>query len=504
MPQPDILLFMSDQHTPYCVSGGAFPVDTPNIEKLRRDGVSFDNAYTPCPLCVPARMAFMSTLMPYRTGIYGNLDTLADTAPTFVHSLTAAGYETVLCGRMHFVGRDQRHGFTKRVAPDTTPVSWARPVDKLRRERGIMGMTFADMGAVRVVGGGQSPVMHYDDMVIQAALDYLSQPHDKPQFILVGTYGPHFPYVCTPELFQKYYERVSPSPTLRDDPPWLCPPLQKRRREVTDDVARGCVAAYCGLVERMDGQIGRVRAAFDNFCKTRGTDGVFGYLSDHGDQLGDRRMFGKDTFFEKSVKIPLMFAGAGIQKGVAHEGGAVSLLDVGPTVLSLCGAEPMPLTDGADLSACLAGAPPDEERVVLAEQMEGWMALEGEDYHYARMAAQGDLKFFTYPGYEGCDALFDVRKDPLERENIITKHPEKAAFLRKAAAITGDPAEIVARQRRRAKAAQWFISYERATGLDDSQRWQGNPPEARGHLEVAVTKQPPDMPPLMAMPGKPQ
>ena len=79
------------------------PVDTPNLAALRGQGTAFDAAYTPCPLCVPARMAMLSGLAPHHTGIFTNNDTLPQTTPTFLHAMAAAGYETVLVGRMHRV-----------------------------------------------------------------------------------------------------------------------------------------------------------------------------------------------------------------------------------------------------------------------------------------------------------------------------------------------------------------------------------------------------------------
>ena len=99
---PDILLFISDQHAPQYQADGQMPVDTPNLAALREQGTAFDAAYTPCPLCVPARMAMLSGLAPHHTGIFTNNDTLPQTTPTFLHAMAAAGYETVLVGRMHF------------------------------------------------------------------------------------------------------------------------------------------------------------------------------------------------------------------------------------------------------------------------------------------------------------------------------------------------------------------------------------------------------------------
>ena len=88
---PDILLFISDQHAPQYQAGGQMPVDTPNLAALREQGTAFDAAYTPCPLCVPARMAMLSGLAPHHTGIFTNNDTLPQTTPTFLHAMAAAG-----------------------------------------------------------------------------------------------------------------------------------------------------------------------------------------------------------------------------------------------------------------------------------------------------------------------------------------------------------------------------------------------------------------------------
>ena len=332
MNHPDILLFMSDQHAPQFMGGAEIPVDTPNLDVLRREGTSFNETYTACPLCVPARMAMLSGTRPSHTGIFTNVDTLPDTQPTFLHHLAAAGYETVLVGRMHFIGQDQRHGFTKRIAPDITLVTWTRP-EHIKAERGVFARTFAGKWAPQVVGGGESPVLHYDELVIRAAEEYLTQSHEKPQFILVGTYGPHFPYVAPPELFQKYWDRVE-LPFLRGQAPEaLNAYLRAHRVEATEEVARGVRAAYCGMVECMDGQIGRVRAAFDAFSAGRDRGKLFGYLSDHGDQAGERDFYGKETFFEKSVKIPLVLAGDGVAAGHVETAPA-SILDLGPTLCS--------------------------------------------------------------------------------------------------------------------------------------------------------------------------
>ena len=479
--QPDMVLWMSDQHAPQFMAGAEMEVDTPNLDALRREGTSFSEAYTACPLCVPARMAMLSGMRAARTGIFTNVDTLPDTLPTFLYHLAAAGYETVLAGRMHFIGQDQRHGFTKRIAPDITLVTWTRP-EHIKAERGVFARTFAGKWAPQVVGGGESPVLHYDELVIQAAVDYLAQPHEKPQFILVGTYGPHFPYVAPPELFQKYWDRVE-LPALRGQPPEAMNPyLLAHRVEATDEVARGVRAAYCGMVEHMDGQIGRVRAAFDAFTAGRGTKKLFGYLSDHGDQAGERDFYGKETFFEKSAKIPLMLAGDGVAVGRVETAPA-SILDLGPTLCEWAGAQMPADADGISLAPALKGAAMDKARVVYSEYME-----KGADgYRYCMMLRQGAHKFITYRGCEAQDLLFDVTADPLEQTNLAARQPALLAQFRALAAqVSPAPEEYEKNQARQTRDAQLFIAHERAVGLDERERWRDNPASARVNPEICI------------------
>jgi choline-sulfatase len=157
------------------------------MDALAKSGTVFDAAYTSFPLCVPARISFMTGQLSHRNGFIDNGGAIPEDHATFIHAVAAEGYETVLCGRMHFLGADQRHGFTKRIAGDITPL-YQGMFDK--GGWGCYHRTNNDQ-YFDVVGGGDSPVLAYDREVIAAAIDYLSKDHKKPQCIVVGTYGPH-------------------------------------------------------------------------------------------------------------------------------------------------------------------------------------------------------------------------------------------------------------------------------------------------------------------------
>lgn len=483
MKQPDIVIFMSDQHGADYSGWGTVPVDTPVLNEMRAGGTSFDAAYTSCPLCVPARMSMMSALLPSKTGIYGNQDTLPNTTPCFTHALVDAGYETVLAGRMHFVGTDQRHGFTKRIAPEITPVSWKRPIGKIQEERGALTATFFDGGATELVGAGESPVAYYDRMVIDSVLDYLSEDHEKPQFILVGTYGPHFPYVTEETMYRKYYNRVQVPKGFREG---AIPKFVKDNRilnsrlkpsHVTDDVVRGCLAAYCGQIEVMDGQIGEVREAALAYAGRNENPLVFGYVSDHGDMAGENRLFGKRCYFDKAAKVPMIFTGDGIPAGKVVKT-PVSLMDLGPTVCELANCS-FEIGDGVSLVNAIHGEA-DGERLVISQQVD---SVKGELYGSIMLRYQ-DYKYICYYTEPLKSLLFNMKEDPEELHDLAKENPDLVRWFKKRADEIADPCQMVRQAREHQRNAAWFARYEEAAGYDDSERWQENPPQARGNLSI--------------------
>ena len=262
MNRPDILVLMSDQHTAsFSGAYGSGSVRTPNLDRLARDGTTFDAAYTSNPLCVPARMSFLTGRLSESTGIYTNEGALPGDEATFLHALGAQGYETVLIGRMHFMGNDQRHGFTKRLVGDMTPTQWGQSGDR-RKDLGGFVRTLGDR-YLDVVGGGNSPVLEYDRAVTAAAVEYLGQNHNNPQCVVVGLYGPHCTYVAPPELYKEYLGRA-PMPVATDGSVNYAEHLNLYpRKNVSDGFMQSIRAAYCGMITQVDGQLGEVRQAWD-------------------------------------------------------------------------------------------------------------------------------------------------------------------------------------------------------------------------------------------------
>jgi choline-sulfatase len=468
--KPDILVFLSDQHNVEVIGfAGDSYVNTPNLDRLASEGLAFGNAYTSCPLCVPARSSMLTGQLPSRTGILTNQGVITSEQATFVHSLGAAGYETVLCGRMHFMGPDQRHGFERRYVGDFTPCYHGR-YGKVRSDLGpYVGTPAGDF--TKHYGGGTSPVLEYDRAVVRSALDVLTQPHGRPLLLVVGTYGPHHTYVAPDELYRKYLDLLPHPEADADSARARHPVIDDRARQIEPEVAHRLRAAYYGMVEHIDAQLGLIRDAWSTYVSGSGRPDLFCYLSDHGDQIGEKRQWGKMTFYESSVAIPMIFSGSSVAaRGIVDD--PASIIDVSPTLCELAGAPHLPEPDGISQLPVLSttaryGGADESKRSVLSELLQP-----GDPPIPGRMIRRGDWKYVSYAGYEAHDLLFNLADDPEEDRNVRDECPIVAAGLREELRRGWDPHAVVREHERRS--AHWRILSQWGANVPvpEPDRWQ--------------------------------
>lgn len=484
--RPDILLVMSDQHAARYTGHEGGMADTPHLDALALEGTRFANHYTSCPLCVPARMSFLSGRLPTRIGVTANSHTLSETTPTWLFPMVEAGYDTVLIGRMHFVGRDLRHGFMKRLGGDMTPTCWAPQWKAMGKERGEdFLVTFSARGCLDTIGAGESPVRCYDHMVTRQAIEYLSRPHDKPQCIVVGTFGPHFPYVAEKTLYEKYKSRGYLPPDFSGELPDFItqnPWLLAHCKDTDESRARCAAAAYCALIEESDRQIGQILDCFKEYAKRSGRPAVYGYTSDHGDTVGSKRMYGKQTFFEDSARVPFLLAGDGIGRGKTIRSNT-SIMDIGPTLCELAGTGyEGRFVDGISLVPMLNGHLGANARPVISQYIEsrGKASGEKEETAYGVMVRRENWKYIEYHGCEDQAILFDMEKDPGETVNVKDTYPSVAAELHDLALSAAVPRIAELEHEDRNRMHRWLQTYDLAAGFDDTERWKDNPPTARG------------------------
>ncbi|MGD9497240.1 MAG: sulfatase-like hydrolase/transferase [Armatimonadota bacterium] len=414
--QPNILLIVSDQHARDIMGcAGDEVVRTPNLDALAARGVRFENAYCGSPLCVPSRMTMLTGRHCSDIGVWSNSCYLGSDIATFAHSLGAAGYETVLCGRMHFIGPDQRHGFHRRIIGDVTGYTQlgGGPGTGLTTE--LAAATGQSYPAVATSGAGRTAYQAYDEAVGARAQQFLiERDSDQPLLLVAGFVLPHCPFVARKELFAYYHERV-PMPEIPDGYLERMPEPMKHWREVrgvtglTEEQIRCARAAYYGMVEHFDEIVGGVLAALAH--SPLGSNTVVIYVSDHGESAGRNGLWWKSNFYEHSVGVPMILAGPGVAEGQTRSQ-VVSLLDLAPTLTELGGGPELPLVSGQSLLPLLRSAPPAHWRDEALAELIGL----GPQYeHPARMIRRGPWKLVHYEAYE--PMLFNLEEDPGEFED---------------------------------------------------------------------------------------
>ena len=412
--RPNFLILMADQHSPHVLGCTGDPVvRTPNLDGLAERGVLFENAYCASPLCVPSRYSFLSGRQPSDIQVWSNADSLPWDAATFAHSLGAAGYETALIGRMHFLGPDQHHGFEKRLVGDLIP-AYANGTIPLTPEL-LAGARGASRSAVTNAGPGSTAYQAFDKDVTAATIDYLEQSTslDRPFCAVAGFVLPHSPFVCSPEDFDYYRDRV----TAPEPPPeyfeHLHPAVTAWRNqrgvpEVTREEVRRARAGYYGLVTELDRHVGRILGKLRQTGLDRDT--VVIYTSDHGEMAGENGMWWKMNFYEGAVGVPLVASCPSRFVSGRRVENVVSLIDIAPTLTELAGAEPVPQASGRSLAPFLRGKSPDWKDVAFAE------LPQIGDVPAARMVRSGRWKLVHYHGMR--PQLFDLEQDPREQNDL--------------------------------------------------------------------------------------
>ncbi len=425
--RPNILIIMVDQ-----LNGTLFPdgpadfLHAPHLKALAARSARFANNYTASPLCAPGRASFMSGQLPSRTGVYDNAAEFASSIPTYAHHLRAAGYQTCLSGKMHFVGPDQLHGFEERLTTDIYPADFGWTPD-YRKPGERIDWWYHNLGSVTGAGVAEiSNQMEYDDEVafhaVQKLYD-LSRTSDRqegqPWCLTVSFTHPHDPYVARKKYWDLYEDCAALEPEVGFIPVEEQDPHSQRLYaasdyasfDITKEQVRRSRRAYFANISYLDDKVGEL---VDVLERTRMLDDtIILFCSDHGDMLGERGLWFKMSFYEGSARVPLMIAGKGIEPGLIET--PVSSLDINPTLCDLVGIdvkEIAPWTDGESLLPLVRGGV--RSAPVMMEY-----AAEGSQ---APMVAIRDGRYKFVHCEIDPPQLFDVDADPLEKTNLAA-HP---------------------------------------------------------------------------------
>ena len=435
----NVLILFSDEHRHDAMGcAGHGLVKTPHLDQLASRGTRFTKAYTPSPICVPARASLATGQYVHKNRCWSNAQAYEGTPTSWGHQLIRQSHRVDSIGKLHYRGSDYDNGFENEILPlyIRNGTGWIKGL--LRDHEAVL-----DVSAYTTeIGPGENSYTDYDLEVTRNACDWLndaaSAQSDKPWTLFVSWLRPHYPLTC-PEAFYELYplSEMDEARFMSQEALPQHPVTQTIRRHFNyddcfDDQTRQIArASYYGLCSFLDAQVGAVMNALHQTGQADNTLVI--YTSDHGDHNGDRRMWTKMSLYDESARIPMLMSGPQIPKAKTVETLA-SLVDIYPTVLQAVGAQDDEIDrPGLSLQSLIDGA--GEDRAVLSEYHDGGSPVG------MFMLRTDKWKYNCYPGYPpelfdlaaDPDELCDLSQDPAYSEDLKRCHDKMCDLL--------DPAE---------------------------------------------------------------
>ncbi|HDZ69270.1 MAG TPA: DUF4976 domain-containing protein [Phycisphaerales bacterium] len=426
--KPNILVIMSDEHNA-AVSGcyGNSVVKTANLDGLANKGVTFESCYCNSPLCVPSRLSFISGKYSSRVGAWSNECWLpTDDFPSLPNIMNAAGYESFLCGKMHF-DRIRRYGFTEIGSDEMndnfrTGRGWRRRADDLTPKPGITER----FDQFRT--GQKSNVLIHDRKVTSGAVEFLNsrKSSDKPFFLLAGYLAPHFPLIVPEKYWQQYKGKV-PMPVIPKGHLESQPLNYKHLRigfnveDAPDDIVRRGRELYYGLTQWVDEEIGKVLKCLAESEAADNT--VVIYTSDHGENMGEHGLWWKNCMYEQASRVPLIVSWPARWKGGQRRMQTCSLLDVVQSIAELGAAEVPDDWNGDSMLAWLDEPATEWKDFAVSEYYghniaSGYAMIRAGRYKYVYHSPPDD----KHPAQQ---ELYDLQADPGEFNNLAGQEKHK-------------------------------------------------------------------------------
>ncbi len=426
-PPPNVLFIAVDDLNDWTGCLGHPGVKTPNIDRLARRGMLFTNAHCAAPVCNPSRVATLTGLAPWTTGVYENNQPLREKQPgavTLPQYFRDNGYRAVGGGKvfhdaseMHDVrswddyffwhpagasggGRRGPYG----ELPDPQPLS--RPVHQVA-EHTKRNFDWAALDLDETAWP--------DRQVADWAAEFLGRPQEKPFFLGVGLYRPHVPWYVPKEYFDLYeLDEVLLPPVKEDDLDDLGDWARRRALDrasqhetvVELDEWRSAVRGYLAAVSFCDAMVGRILDGLESGPSRDNTIVVL--WSDHGYHLGEKNHWHKRSLWERCTRVPLIISVPGMETAGQSCDRPVNLLDLFPTLAGLCGLPEKEGLDGYSLEPLLED--PESQRAwpSITTFLEGSHAVRTGQWRYIRYAT-------------GDEELYDHNEDPNEWYNLAAQ-----------------------------------------------------------------------------------
>lgn len=413
----NILLVFTDQMRYDAIGAHGNPViKTPVLDELVGNGITFNKAYTPCPVCVPARFAMHTGQMPHRTDVVEN-HTMPTTHDSFMEVLSNNGYKTYGVGKMHFTfetGLTTKWGFDKRQICDA---------EDMNKNDFYQNCKENNFGHVIDCKGVRSEMyyipqtsqlkaeLHHTAWTVDKSIEFLEEhPDDNPFFLMTSFEKPHPPFEPPVPWNKLYRGPEMPLPKRPESFEELMTLWNKfqnrykyRDQGIDDNLIKMIKAYYYAEISFMDYNLGRL---FDYMKKNNLLDNTLVvFTADHGEFLGDYNCFGKRSFLDSSAKIPLIMSYPECEKDVVCDKPA-SLIDIFPTFLDFAGIDSNEDYSGVSLKSLVDG---NCERNAIFGQYE-------KDEYANYMALEDNFKYI-YSAPDQKEFLFDLKTDPNETRN---------------------------------------------------------------------------------------
>lgn len=394
------------------------PIELPNVTRLADRGVFFDHAYCPSPACNPSRVAVLTGLRASSTGVYGNKTDWRKALPdavTLPQYFMERGYWVEGAGKVfhhhyHNAFHDDAsfHRFFK-LREDPYPETHLNGISNWvgGRDNGPTSQPF-DWGP-----WPEEEQLAPDVQTVDYALRFLQEKHSRPFFFAAGIFRPHSPWFAPLEYFRRYpLDSLAMPEVLENDlddlPAGGIRMLQEGKpflyeTIVSNDQLKEAIQAYQACATFADAQIGRLLDALDQ--SAYGENTIIVFWSDHGFHLGEKKHWEKFALWEKTTRTPFIVVAPGttVQGEVCRA--PVSLLDLYPTLIDLCGFEAYPALEGNNLIPLLKDPGAVWDRPALMTYGKGNHAVRSSRWRYIQYA-------------DGSEELYDHDSDPEEWYNL--------------------------------------------------------------------------------------
>ncbi len=430
--KPNIIFILADDlgYADLACFGSSF-YETPNLDRLARGGMKFTSAYAACPVCSPTRAALLTGKYPARLHltdyIGGNrrgkllpadyLNHLPLEEVTLAEALKEAGYTTGFFGKWHLGGPaffPDRQGFDLNIGGC---------------DKGSPPTYFSPYKIPTLVDGPKGEYL--TDRLADEALKFLDTNKDKPFLLYLSHYAVHNPKQSKADLQKKFADKAAALPASKE--PKFRPEGKRQDRRIQDD------PAYAGMVQSVDESVGRIMEKLDSLKIAERTIIIFtsdngGLSTSEGSPTSHAPLrAGKGWLYEGGIREPFIVKWPGVTAAGSSSDTPIISTDIYPTLLEMAGlpARPAQHLDGLSFAPLL--------NPTTARQPSPTSQREAIFWHYPHYGNQGgtpggairagDFKLIEFYEEDRVE-LYNLKDDLIERNDLASKMPEKAADLR--------------------------------------------------------------------------